>query len=71
VDTAGQARVRYPVTENQTSPIEAWRLQTESLIKNNVARADDLAGGKIETLVALLRRRVTTKTHAAERGDNL
>jgi hypothetical protein len=41
------------------------------LIKNNVARADDLAGGKIETLVALLRRRVTTKTHAAERGDNL
>jgi hypothetical protein len=30
-----------------------------SLIKNNVARDDDLASGKIKTSVALLGRRVT------------
>jgi hypothetical protein len=30
MDTAGQARVGYPVTENQTSPVEAWRPKTES-----------------------------------------
>jgi hypothetical protein len=37
------------------------RKRKVSLIKNNVARDDDLASGKIKTSVALLGRRVTEK----------
>jgi hypothetical protein len=37
------------------------RKRKVSLIKNNVARDDDLTSGKIKTSVALLRRRVTEK----------
>jgi hypothetical protein len=58
VDGAGAGSISCKKVKRIWSGLGS-RKRKVSLIKNNVARDDDLASGKIKTPVALLRRRVT------------